>query len=72
MAAAVLLSLACGLILLFIAFIEHYSLLLSVLTVHMSYVILKEWLYHFIAHIINIHGSGVLVMLFGCCMAGAM
>ena len=36
------------------------------------HVILNEWLYPFIAHIINIHGSGVLVALFGCCMAGAM
>ena len=29
------------------------------------------WLYPFIARIINIHGSGVLVALCGCCMAGA-
>ena len=34
-------------------------------------VILNERLYPFIACIINIHGSGVLVALFGCCMAGA-
>ena len=34
-------------------------------------VILNEWLYPFIARIINIHGSGVLVALCGCCMAGA-
>ena len=32
---------------------------------------LNEWLYPFTAHIINIHGSGVLVALCGCCMAGA-
>ena len=32
---------------------------------------LNEWLYPFIARIINIHGSGVLVALCGCCMAGA-
>ena len=35
----------------------------------MLHVILNEWLYTFIAGIINIHGSGVLVALFGCCMA---
>ena len=35
------------------------------------HVILDEWLYLFIARIINIHGSGVLIALFGCCMAGA-
>ena len=35
------------------------------------HVILNEWLYPFIARIINIHGSGVLIALFGCCMAGA-
>ena len=38
---------------------------------HMSHVILNELLYPFIAHIINIRGSGVLIALFGCCMAGA-
>ena len=38
---------------------------------HMSHVILNELLYPFIARIINIHGSGVLIALFGCCMAGA-
>ena len=40
---------------------------------HCAYwhVILNEWLYPFIARIINIHGSGVLIALFGCCMAGA-
>ena len=43
----------------------------------MSHVILIEWLssffffFLFIARNINIHGSGVLVALFGCCMAGA-
>ena len=37
----------------------------------MSHVILNEWLCPFIACIINIHGSGVLVALCGCCMAGA-
>ena len=37
----------------------------------MSHVILNEWLQPFTARIINIHGSGVLVALFGCCMAGA-
>ena len=57
--------------LLFIAFIERYCLLSSRLTAHMSHVILNEWLYPFIARIINIHGSGVLVALFGCCMAAA-
>ena len=35
------------------------------------HVILNERLYPFIACIINIHGNGVLVALFGCCMAGA-
>ena len=35
------------------------------------HVILNEWLQHFIACIINIHGSGVLAALCGCCMAGA-
>ena len=35
------------------------------------HVILNEWLYPFIACIINIHGSGGLIALFGCCMAGA-
>ena len=38
----------------------------------MSHVILNEWLYPFIARIINIHRSGVLIALFGCCVAGAM
>ena len=33
----------------------------------MSHVILNEWLYPFIARIINIHGSGVLVALCGWC-----
>ena len=37
----------------------------------MSHVILNEWLYPFIARFINIHGNGVLVAFFGCCMAGA-
>ena len=37
----------------------------------MWHVILNEWLYPFIARIINIHESGVLVALFGSCMAGA-
>ena len=35
------------------------------------HVIPNEWLYPFIARIINIHGSGVLVVLCECCMAGA-
>ena len=35
------------------------------------HVILNEWLYPFIVHIINIHGRGVLTALCGCCMAGA-
>ena len=35
------------------------------------HVITNEWLYPFIVHIINIHGSGVLVALCGCWMAGA-
>ena len=35
------------------------------------HVVLNEWLYPFIACIINIHRSGVLIALFGCCMAGA-
>ena len=35
------------------------------------HVIVNEWLYPFIARIINIHGSGVLVALCGCCMDGA-
>ena len=35
------------------------------------HVILNEWLYPFIARIINIHGSGVLIGLFGSCLAGA-
>ena len=35
------------------------------------WVILNEWLYPFIARIFNIHRSGVLTALFGCCMAGA-
>ena len=52
-------------------YIYCYSLLSSILNVHMSHVILKGWLYPFIAHIINIHGNGVLVALCGCCMAGA-
>ena len=37
----------------------------------MSHAILKEGLYPFTACIINIHGSGVLVVRFGSCMAGA-
>ena len=36
----------------------------------MSHVILNEWLYLFIARIINIHGSSVLITLFSSCMAG--
>ena len=59
------------LLLLFIAFIHRYFLLSSRLTAYMSHVILNEWLCPFIARIINIHGSGVLVALCGCCMAGA-
>ena len=35
------------------------------------HVILNEWLHPFIARIINIHGSGVLVALCECYMAGA-
>ena len=35
------------------------------------WVILNEWLHPFIARIFNIHGSRVLIALFGCCMAGA-
>ena len=35
------------------------------------HVILNEWLCPFIARIVNIYGSGVLVELRGCCMAGA-
>ena len=35
------------------------------------HVILNEWLYPFIARIINIHGTGLLVAVCGCCMAGA-
>ena len=66
------------LLLLFIAFIEHYSLLSGRLTAHMLYMILNMRLYpifsvfilFFIARIINIHRSGVLITLFGCCMAG--
>ena len=38
---------------------------------HMSHVILNEWLYIFIVGITNIHRSGVLIALFGCCIAGA-
>ena len=38
---------------------------------HMLPVIMND-LYPFIVCIINIHGSGVLIVLFGCCMAGAM
>ena len=40
-------------------------------TTLMSHVILNEGLYSFIAHIFYIHGSGMLVALFGCCIAGA-
>ena len=36
----------------------------------MSHLILNEWLCPFIARIINIHGSGVLVALCGCCTNG--
>ena len=61
----------CLLLLLFIVFIWRCSLLSSRLTAHMSHVILNEWLYPFIARIINIHGSGVLVALCECYMAGA-
>ena len=39
---------------------------------HMMPVILNEQLYPFVVCIINIRGSGVLIALFGCCMAGAM
>ena len=41
----------------------------SLCTCHMWF-----WMsdYPFIAHVINIHGSGVLIVLFDCCMAGAM
>ena len=37
----------------FIAFIKHYSLLSSRLTVLISHLILNEWLYPFIAHLIS-------------------
>ena len=59
------------LLLLFIAFIQRFSLLSSRLTGHVSHVIVNEWLDPFMARTINIHGSGVLVALCGCCMAGA-
>ena len=51
-------------------YIALFSALKQTHCVHW-YVILNEWLYPFIACIINIHGSGVLIVLFGCCMAGA-
>ena len=35
------------------------------------HVTLNEWLYPFMARVINIHGSGVPIALFGCCMADA-
>ena len=57
--------------LLFIAFIQRYSLLSSRLTAHISHVVVNEWLYLFIARIFNINGSGVLIALSACCMAGA-
>ena len=60
------------LLLLFIAFyIALFSALEQTHRAHW-HVILNEWLYPFIVRIINIHGSGVLIALFGCCMAGAM
>ena len=46
-------------------------LLSSRLTALLSHVILNEGLSPFIVHIINIHRSGVLTVLFGCCMGGA-
>ena len=52
-------------------YLNRYSPLSSRLIAFMSHVILNEWLCPFIARIINIHGSGVLVALFSCCMAGA-
>ena len=48
------------LLLLFIAFIQRYSLLSSRLTALMLETILNERLYHFIAWIFDIHGSSVL------------
>ena len=60
------------LIFLFIIIIHGFyiALLFSALEqTHCAYwhVILNEWLYVFIVRIINIHGSGALIALFGCC-----
>ena len=57
---------------------SFYTALFSALEqTHCAYswywhVILNEWLYPFIARIINSHRSGVLVALCGFCMASAM
>ena len=51
-------------------YIELFSALKQTHCAHW-HVIVNEWLYPFIARIINIHGSDVLVALCGCCMAGA-
>ena len=62
------------LLLLFFIIHSFYIVLFSALEqTHCAHwhVILNEWLYLFIARIINIHGSGVLLTLFGCCMADA-
>ena len=62
---------------------SHWSIWNNYIIIHSFYiapeqthcahwhVILNEWLYPFVARTINIHGSGVLVALFGCCTAGA-
>ena len=60
----------------FISIVIHsfYMVLFSALKqTHCAHwhVILNECPYPFIARIINIHGSGVFIVLFGCCMVGA-
>ena len=53
------------------AFLWCYSQLLGRLTMFLLYMILNEWL-SFYSKLLNIHRSGVLTALFGCCLACAM
>ena len=59
-----------GIIIIHSFYIALFSALEQTHCAHVD-VILNEWLQPFIARIFYIHGNGVLIALFGCCMAGA-